>query len=61
MGQAYLITESAGPNATIVKWGFRSHLGFPGNLVLILMGLEKMLSGDLDTGLYNLKRILEKR
>jgi uncharacterized protein YndB with AHSA1/START domain len=59
--QAYMITESAGPNATVVKWGFRSHMGFPGNLVLIFMNLEQMLSADLDTGLYNLKKILEKR
>lgn len=41
--------------------GLPIHMGFPGNLMLILMNLEQMLAADLDTGLYNLKRILEKR
>lgn len=57
--QAYLISEKAGKN-TIVKWGFIGEMPYPFNLMSKLMGMKGMLEEDLDTGLKNLKGILDK-
>jgi len=45
---------------TRVTWGFKSAMKYPMNLILVLMGLEKVLAKDMDTSLGNLKRILER-
>lgn len=58
--KAYMITESAGEKATLVKWGFNGHMKYPMNLMLLFMDFDKMLGSDLQTGLDNLKRVLEK-
>lgn len=57
--KAYLITEAAGAEQTIVKWGFKGHMAYPMNLMLVFMDFEAMLAGDFETGLSNLKSILE--
>lgn len=57
---AYLATESAGDNQTKVKWGFNGHMPYPMNLMLVFMDMDKLIGGDLQTGLNNLKNILEK-
>ena len=57
--QAYLLTEKAGTN-TKVKWGFQGEMPYPFNLMSKLMGMKGMLEEDLDTGLKNLKGILDK-
>jgi hypothetical protein len=33
---------------------------YPMNLMLLFMNMEKMVGGDLDKGLQNLKSVLEK-
>lgn len=57
--QAYMSTASAGDNATLVKWGFKGNMAYPMNFMLLVMDMEGMLGADLQTGLDNLKRILE--
>lgn len=57
---AYMITESVSPNQTKVKWGFNGKMCYPMNLMMPFMNMDKMLGGDLQTGLDNLKMILEK-
>jgi uncharacterized protein YndB with AHSA1/START domain len=58
---AYMTTEDAGNNQTKVKWGFNGKMKYPMNLMLLCMDMDKMLGKDLDTGLSNLKSILEKQ
>ncbi|PQJ11572.1 polyketide cyclase [Flavipsychrobacter stenotrophus] len=57
---AYMTTEDAGPNQTKVKWGFHSKMAWPTNLFTAMMNMEKMVGDDLQTGLTNLKGVMEK-
>ncbi len=57
---AYLTVETVGNNQTKVRWGFASKMKYPMNLMLVCMNMEKMIGDDLQTGLSNLKAILEK-
>jgi uncharacterized membrane protein len=56
--QSYITTESAGDNQTKVKWGFMGHSPFPMNIMMLFM--KGTLADQLQTGLNNLKEILEK-
>jgi uncharacterized protein YndB with AHSA1/START domain len=58
---AYMTTEAAGENQTKVKWGFNGKMPYPMNLMLLIMNMEDMLGKDMDTGLTNLKTLLEKQ
>ena len=58
---AYMITESAGDNQTKVKWGFSGHMAYPMNMMLWFMDMEQMIGDDLQTGLVNLKSVLESQ
>lgn len=57
---AYMIAESIDSNQTKVIWGFEGHMKYPTNLMLVFMDFEKMLGDDLQTGLDNLKTVLEE-
>lgn len=59
-GYAYMSTDSIAPNQTRVKWGFNGKMCYPMNLMLPVMNMDKMLGDDLQTGLDNLKMVLEK-
>lgn len=56
---SYMEVDKVDDNQTIVKWGFESTMKYPSNLFLLFMDMEKMLSDDLETGLRNLKNIIE--
>jgi hypothetical protein len=60
VAQAYLSTDSLSDEVTLVRWGFTSKMAYPMNLMLLLMNMEKMIDRDLNTGLKNLKKLLEK-
>jgi len=57
---AYIITESIGENKTKVTWGFDGEIGYPWNIKLLFMNMEEKLGPDLENGLEQLKKILEK-
>jgi hypothetical protein len=57
---AYMTTETVSENQTKVKWGFDGKMAYPMNLMLVCMDMDKMLGKDLQTGLNNLKAVLEK-
>ncbi|PYF69962.1 SRPBCC family protein [Pedobacter nutrimenti] len=57
---AYMTTEDAGPAATKVKWVFNGKMNYPMNLMALCMNMDKMIGGDLQIGLENLKGIMEK-
>lgn len=56
---AYIITDSLSDNQTSVTWGFSSSMPRPMNLMLLFMDMENLIGADYDTGLSNLKTILE--
>jgi hypothetical protein len=58
---AYMATEAIDSTQTKVKWGFYGKMKYPMNVMLPFMNMDKMLGGDLETGLGNLKAILEKK
>ena len=57
---AYMTTERETDSTTDVKWGFKGHMSYPMNLMLLFMDMEKMVGDDLSTGLSSLKGVLEK-
>jgi hypothetical protein len=57
---AYLTTEAMSGNQTRVRWGFKGHMPYPMNFMSIFMNIEDMIGKDLQTGLVNLKMVLEK-
>lgn len=57
---AYMSTESVSENETKVKWGFYGKMEYPMNLMCLFMDMDKMLGPDLEEGLSNLKKVLEK-
>jgi Polyketide cyclase / dehydrase and lipid transport len=57
---AYMSTESVSDSVTKVKWGMSGTMAYPTNAVMWFMDMNKVIGGDLDTGLTALKGILEK-
>ncbi|MBN2348633.1 MAG: SRPBCC family protein [Bacteroidales bacterium] len=57
---AFMTTERIAENQTLVTWGFSGHMKYPMNLMLLFMDFEKLIGNDLETGLNNLKILLEK-
>lgn len=57
---AFLSTEAIDDSTTTVKWGFDGKMKYPMNLMLLAMDMEGMLGEQLQTGLNNLKGVLEK-
>ncbi len=60
LAPAYMATDSIAPNQTKVTWTFEEHMTYPFNFMCLIMNVEKMIGDDLQTGLNNLKTILEK-
>jgi uncharacterized protein YndB with AHSA1/START domain len=58
---AYMTTEAAGDNATKVKWGFAGKMPYPMNVMGLFMNMDKAVGDDLQTGLNNLKTLMEKQ
>ena len=57
---ASMTTTPAGTNQTKVKWSIEGKMNYPMNAMLLFMNMEKMIGGDLEDGLANLKKILER-
>jgi len=58
--KAFMTFAEVGPDQTEVGWGFDGKMAYPMNLMIPMMGMEEMLGDDFQTGLENLKQILEK-
>ena len=58
---AFMSTEATGTNQTKVTWGFNGKLDYPMKVVHLVMNMEKMIGSDLQTGLDNLKGVMEKQ
>lgn len=60
VGQSFLSTEALDTQQTKVRWGMKSGMKYPMNLMLLFLNMDKLLGKDLEAGLKNLKRNLEK-
>jgi hypothetical protein len=58
---SYLITKKIDPNTTKVIWGFKGHMNYPMNLMLVFMDFQSLIGNDFSEGLQNLKVLLEKK
>ena len=56
---AYMSVDSIGENKTLVMWGFNGEMKYPTNIMLLFLDFNKMIGGDFEYGLNNLKAILE--
>lgn len=56
--QSYMTTDSVGPAQTKVSWNISGASAWPMNIMNLFM--DKMVGGDLTTGLQNLKNLQEK-
>ena len=57
---AYMAVEPVSDNQTRVRWGFSGHMPYPMNVMQLFMDIPGMIGTDFQTGLNNLKGILEK-
>lgn len=58
---AFMSTQIVNDDNTEVTWGFRGHIAYPFNVMMLFMDFEKMIGDDLQTGLLKLKSILENK
>ena len=58
--QAFMTTETITENQTKVKWAFNGNTPYPFNLMCLVMDMDKMIGPDLEVGLSNLKKQMEK-
>jgi transketolase C-terminal domain/subunit len=61
VASTHLELEALDDTTTRVLWGFAGTMPYPSNLFLLFVNMEKMLADDFDTGLQNLKKILETK
>lgn len=57
---AYMLTESTGDDQTKVKWGFNGTMPYPMNIIMPFGSMDKMLGDQLQSGLNDLKSIMER-
>lgn len=58
--KSYISTQHIEDNTTRVSWGISGQMPYPTNLMGLFIDMEAQLGSDLEKGLKNLKRILEK-
>ena len=58
--KSFISTQQIETNTTRVSWGISGQMPYPSNLMTLFMDMEEMLGQDLEKGLKNLKRVLEK-
>jgi len=57
---AYMITEEVSPTQTKVKWGVSGKMIYPLNIMNLFFSSDKLIGNDFQTGLDNMKALLEK-
>lgn len=58
--RAYISTRAIDPQNTKISWSISGEMPYPGNLMTLFIDMEETLGKDLEKGLKNLKRLLEK-
>ena len=57
---AFTLVENIGRMQTRVTWGFSGENKFPMNLFMLFYNMDKAVGKDFESGLNNLKNLLEK-
>ena len=57
----YMAVKELEPDRTKMVWGVKGVHRFPASVFMWLYGMERAIGKDFDTGLQNLKQILEKK
>ncbi len=57
---AYMTTEAVSATQTKVKWGMSGKMTYPFNIMGLFMNMDDMIGKDFQTGLDNLKVLMEK-
>jgi uncharacterized protein YndB with AHSA1/START domain len=58
--ESTMSTEPVSEGQTRVIWRFESSMPYPLNIMLVFMDMDNLIGNDLQTGLNNLKLILER-
>lgn len=58
--QAFMSTQEIDNQHTRVCWSISGEMPYPGNLMMLFIDMENALGKDLEKGLKNLKKLLEK-
>jgi len=56
-----MTTEEVSPRQTKVKWGMSGKMVYPFNIMGLFMNMGEMVGKDFQTGLDNLKTVLEEQ
>ena len=56
----YMAVKELEPERTKMVWGVKGVHRFPASVLMLFYGMERAIGKDFETGLQNLKRILEK-
>jgi hypothetical protein len=56
----YLSVTAIDDYLTKVSWGFSGSFPYPMNIMKLFFNMEKMIGNDFQTGLENMKKIIEK-
>lgn len=57
---AYMTTEATSPTQTKLKWGMNGKMIYPLNIMGLFMNMDEMIGKDFETGVNNLKVLMEK-
>jgi hypothetical protein len=57
---SYMSTKTIDASHTKVIWGFTGDYPYPLNIMKLFLNLEDMIGNDFETGLNNLKTLMEK-
>lgn len=60
VASSYMSTTAMGTNKTLVTWSITFNMQYPFNVLNIFGNIENTIGDDLNTGLTNLKKLLEK-
>lgn len=60
IADGYFLTERTDAATTRLSWVYNSGMEWPMNIMLVFMDMDKIVGGDLEKSLNNIKRILEK-
>jgi hypothetical protein len=58
---SYMSTKYIDDNHTKVTWGFKGEFPYPMNIMKLFINMEEMIGNDFNTGLQNLKSLLEQK
>jgi len=59
--ETWFTTAATDSAHTLVKWGFKGKMNYPLNLMRLFMDMDESIGKDFETGLSNLKALLEKQ